>query len=118
MPDFEVDAIVRELRAVRNEWRESQRRSSEAGGREFPSRDALAGVVEGLKGVLFPMRLGPPDLRQETEDFYVGHTLDTALQVLAAQARLELRYTARRAPGLRRSWCCAGWRNRRPASRR
>jgi serine O-acetyltransferase len=92
-----VDAIVRELRAVRNEWRESQRRSAEAGGREFPSRDALAGVVEGLKGVLFPMRLGPPDLRQETEDFYVGHTLDTALQVLAAQARLELRYTARRA---------------------
>jgi len=97
MPDFEVDTIVQELRAARNEWREGQRRSNEPGGREFPSREALGGVVEGLKGALFPMRLGPPDLRQESEDFYVGHTLHAALHVLAAQARLELRYTARRA---------------------
>jgi ribosome-binding protein aMBF1 (putative translation factor) len=28
------------------------------------------------------MRLGPLDLRQESEDFYVGHTLDAALQAL------------------------------------
>lgn len=96
MADFEVDAIVRGLRAARDEWRESQRRSREPGGREFPSRDALAAALEGLKGALFPMRLGPPDLRQETEDFFVGHTLDKALHTLAAQARLELRYMARR----------------------
>ncbi|NML43254.1 serine acetyltransferase [Ramlibacter sp. G-1-2-2] len=96
MADFDVDAIVRDLRAARHDWREQQRRSREPGGREFPSREALAGAVEGLKGALFPMRLGPPDVRQEAEDFYVGHTLDAALNVLLAQARLELRYTARR----------------------
>jgi serine O-acetyltransferase len=38
------------------------------------------------------MRLGPPDLRQENEDFYVGHTLDTVLHALLHQVRLELRY--------------------------
>ena len=47
---------------------------------------------------LFPMRLGPPDLRHESEDFYVGYTLDSALQALLAQARLELTYVARHDP--------------------
>jgi serine O-acetyltransferase len=96
MPIFEVTEIVQALHTVRDEWREAQKRSREPGGREFPSPQALAEVVDGLKGALFPMRLGPPDLRHESEDFYVAHTLDTALHVLLAQARLELRYTARR----------------------
>ena len=41
------------------------------------------------------MRLGPYDLRQESEDFYVAHTLDTALHALLAQIILELKYSAR-----------------------
>jgi serine O-acetyltransferase len=98
MAHFEVSDIVRALHGVRDEWRDSQRRSREPGGREFPSRDALAQIVESLKGALFPMRLGPPDLRQESEDFYVGHTLDAALQALLLQARLELNYNARLQP--------------------
>ena len=69
-----------------------------SGAREFPSRDALAQIVESLKGALFPMRLGPPDLRHESEDFYVGHTLDAALQALLVQARLELNFNARHEP--------------------
>jgi serine O-acetyltransferase len=93
---FEVVEIVRALHGVRQEWRESQNRSHESGGREFPSREALAGAVEQLKGALFPMRLGPSDLRQESEDIYVAHQLDSALHTLLAQARLELRYMARR----------------------
>ena len=96
MAIFEVAGIVQDLRSVRDEWRESQKRSRELGGREFPSREAVGAIVDSLKGVLFPMRLGPLDLRQESEDFYVGHTLDVALHALLAQARLELRYTARR----------------------
>ncbi len=95
MAHFDIDQIVRELHAVRRGWRESQNRSQEPGGREFPSRDALGQALEQLKGALFPMRLGPQDLRQESEDLYVGHTLDVALHTLLAQARLELRYGAR-----------------------
>src|SRR3546814_5834686 len=41
------------------------------------------------------MRLGPLDLRQESENFYVGHTLDSALHALLGQARLEMRYQLR-----------------------
>lgn len=66
-----------------------------AAGGELPSRNALAQVIESLRGVLFPMRLGPADLRQESEDFYVGHTLDSVLHALLAQVQLELRYEAR-----------------------
>lgn len=94
-PLFELQRVVGELAQERQRWRESQGRSTEPGGRELPARDALAAIVEGLRGVLFPMRLGPADLRQESEDFYVGHTLDSVLHALLAQVQLELRYVAR-----------------------
>ena len=95
---FDVGAIVSALHDARDEWRDSQRRSREPGSREFPSREAVAAIVESLKGALFPMRLGPPDLRHESEDVYVGYTIDSALHSLLAQVRLELRYTARHQP--------------------
>ncbi|MFT3721635.1 serine O-acetyltransferase EpsC [Pseudorhodoferax sp.] len=98
MAQFDITGIVRALGGVRDEWRSAQKRSREPGGREFPSREALAQIVEGLKGALFPMRLGPPDLRVESEDYYVAHQLDTALHALLGQARLELQYGHRHAP--------------------
>jgi serine O-acetyltransferase len=90
-----LDEIVAGLRVARECWRTSQQRSQEVGGRELPSREALREIVDQLSGVLFPMRLGPPDLRHESEDYYIGHTLDAALQSLLQQVRLELRYQAR-----------------------
>ncbi|MGB6105595.1 MAG: serine O-acetyltransferase EpsC [Pusillimonas sp.] len=95
MAVFDINPIVDSLNAVRQEWRQSQRRSREPGGREFPSPQAINHILSDLKGVLFPMRLGPLDLRQESEDFYIGHTLDSALHALLAQVRLELRYQLR-----------------------
>ena len=95
MAAFDINGIVNELHAARSDWRASQKRSSEPGGREFPSREAMARLVEEFKGALFPMRLGPVDLHQESEDFYVGHTLDSALNALLTQIRLELTYNAR-----------------------
>jgi len=92
---LDLARIVAQLRSAREQWRHAQQRPREIGGRELPSREALANIVEGLRGALFPMRLGPPDLRQESEDYYVGHTLDTVLTALYAQARLELRFLAR-----------------------
>ena len=96
MASFQVDEIVTSLQQVRREWREGQQRAQEGGERELPSRDVMAEVVESLTGALFPMRLGPTDLRQESEDFYVAHTLDAALHHLFAQATLELRHERRR----------------------
>lgn len=94
-PHWDVGDIVADLRRIRERWRESQQRNLECGGREFPSREALRSIVHGLCGALFPMRLGPADLRQESEDFYIGHTLDAALTALLDQVRLELAYRAR-----------------------
>jgi serine O-acetyltransferase len=92
---FDLPTVVAELRALRERWRQLQHRPREPGGRELPSRDALKDIVAGLRGALFPMRLGPADLRQDSEDYYIGHTLDTVLHALVAQVRLELRHAAR-----------------------
>ena len=92
---WNLEAVVSGLRSVRERWRLSQQRQREWGGRELPSREALRTVVAGLCGALFPMRLGPAELRQENEDFYVGHTLDAALNGLAEQVALELDYQQR-----------------------
>lgn len=86
--------IVDGLRASRRRWRDAHRRW-DTGGRELPSRELLAGVVEQLAGALFPMRLGPPDLQPEGEDHYVGHTLGVALTRLRQQVQLELGHEAR-----------------------
>lgn len=94
MANFDIHQIVQSLHQARLDWRLSQGRNNDSNGREFPSRDALAGIVDTLKGVLFPMRLGPPDLRQESENFHVAHALDAALHALLEQVRLELRYSA------------------------
>jgi len=92
---LDIGQVVAELRQARREWRASQQRLIELGGRDLPSREVLIDIVSGLRGVLFPMRLGPPELRQETEDFYIGHTLDQVLNALATQVRLELRHSDR-----------------------
>jgi serine O-acetyltransferase len=89
----DLSTVVDELRAARRQWREAHRRGSD--GRELPSRELLAGMVQCLSGALFPMRLGPPTLRPENEDFYVGHTLGAAMTTLRQQAALELRHDAR-----------------------
>ena len=94
MSDFPIPEIVAELRHVRAQWRGQQGRTDTA-QREFPSRDAVARAVDTLKGVLYPLRLGPPELRQAGEDFYIAHTLDSALQALRTQAAIELGYRAR-----------------------
>lgn len=87
--------VVSGLRLARYRWREAQGRLSEVQGRELPSREVLAYIVDGLRGALFPMRLGPPDLQLENEDYYVGHTLSVVLTTLKEQVLLELKHDAR-----------------------
>jgi serine O-acetyltransferase len=94
-PNWGLDRVVNELRQVRREWRESCARSHECGGRELPSPTSVRDIVADFRAALFPMRLGPPDLRQESEDFFVAHILDSALHALHQQVLLELFYLAR-----------------------
>ncbi len=91
MAAFDLEGVVRALDGIRAQWRTSQQRAREPGEREFPSREALADIFDKFKRALFPMRPGPVDMRHESENFYVGYTLDAALRSLLEQARLELR---------------------------
>ncbi|HEY0296546.1 MAG TPA: serine O-acetyltransferase EpsC [Bordetella sp.] len=96
---WNLDGIVSGLRSARLDWRGPHGRlREESAGREFPSQDSLRQIVAQLCGALFPMRLGPIDLREESEDFYVGHTIGEALDTLLQQAYLELRHLGRHAP--------------------
>jgi len=87
--DWPLDDVVAGLRAARQDWRDHHR-LHEPRGRELPSTEALDAIVQGLRGALFPLRLGPPTLRPEAEDYYIGHMLDTQLQALRQQMLLEL----------------------------
>ena len=93
--DWQLSRIVGELHAARSHWRETHGRFREFSGRELPSRSVMASVIESLSGALFPLRLGPDQLRQESEDFYVGFELERALNALVIQAKLELDYFAK-----------------------
>jgi len=93
--NWQLDGIVSQLRATREQWRAQNGREKEKGCRELPSRHRIRDILESLSGAIFPMRLGPSDLRKESEDFYVGHTLDRALNALHEEVLLELRYMAR-----------------------
>jgi serine O-acetyltransferase len=93
--NLDLDQIVRDLGRVRARWRQGQQRHREFGSRGFPSRGTIKKIVSALLGALFPMRLGPGDLREDDEDYFVGHTLNAALKGLLEQVRLELSYVAR-----------------------
>jgi len=81
---------VRELREAREDWRHRSSRDRDSGDREFPSPERVRELLRLLRGALFPLRLGPSDLKREGEDFFVGHALDRALNGLVEEARLEL----------------------------
>lgn len=95
MANWNINDIVLGLQQARHDWREEQHRAKEFGGRELPSKETLKVIIDDLCGVLFPMRLGPQDLRQESEDFYIAHTLDRVLASLFEQVKLTLYYEAR-----------------------
>lgn len=89
-PHWNLEAIVDGLRGARERWRQQSQRARDFGAREFPSRDTVRELVALLRGALFPLRLGPPDLKREGEDYFVGYALDRALNALVGQVRLEL----------------------------
>lgn len=89
-PHWNLGDIVRDLRLAREDWRQRSARGSDHGEREFPSPDRVRDLLRLLRGALFPLRLGPSDLRRAGEDYFVGHALDRGLSGLVEEARLEL----------------------------
>src|SRR5690349_21150285 len=60
--------------------------------RELPSRAVLQQVIEGISAALFPTHYGRPDLNDESIDYFVGDTLNVALDRLVEQVRRALRF--------------------------
>ena len=88
---LEIGGVVSELRALRLRSLENRQRRDRPP--KLPSRKVLVGIADGLRAVLFPNRLGMPDLTNESVDYYVGHTLDVTLRELMVQVRRELRFS-------------------------
>ncbi|MGZ4958191.1 MAG: serine O-acetyltransferase EpsC [Methylomonas sp.] len=84
--------LVAELRNLRLQSLEERQRLDHPP--KLPSRKILSDIVDSLGAVLFPNRLGLPDLNDEGIDYFVGHTLDSSLRELNRQIRLELQFVA------------------------
>nr|WP_074745031.1 serine O-acetyltransferase EpsC [Nitrosospira multiformis] len=89
---LKIGDVVSELRALRLKSLENRQRRDRPP--KLPSRKVLVGIADGLRAVLFPNRLGMPDLTNESVDYYVGHTLDVTLRELMVQVRRELRFAS------------------------
>lgn len=89
---WDIEALSRDLRLARDDWRGRHRRHSEHGEAGFPSRKRLEKIVAALCGALFPLRLGPSFVRPHNEEAFVAESLQTALSRLYGQIRLELGY--------------------------
>ena len=92
---WQLESIVSDLKAARQDWRTLVKRRPELAGRDLPSRSAMVEIMERMKGVLFPLRLGPADLQADSEDVFVADSLAQTLDLLLQQVRLELGYHAR-----------------------
>lgn len=90
--EWGIDNLVAELRQLRLQSLQSRHRQNYPP--KLPSRKILAGILENLSAVMFPNRLGLPDLTDEGIDYFVGHTLDSLLKELHKQIRLELQFEA------------------------
>jgi serine O-acetyltransferase len=88
--DWDIDAIVAQLRDLRVQSLETRNRRDKPP--KLPSRKELHKILDGLCAVLFPNRLGLPDLNDEGIDYFVGHTLETLLRELYKQIRRELQF--------------------------
>ena len=96
---WDIDRLSAELGAVRSQWRQEQQHHAEYGAEGFPSRANLVKVMSSFCAALFPLRLGPSFVRVHNEDAFVAQTLQTALDRLYAQIRLELLYTVQDSVG-------------------
>ena len=90
--DWGIDALVAQLRELRVQSLETRSRRDKPP--KLPSRKELKVILDGLGAVLFPNRLGLPDLNDEGIDYFVGHTLETSLRALYTQIRRELQFVS------------------------
>ncbi|MDD2659170.1 MAG: serine acetyltransferase [Methylococcales bacterium] len=91
--DWGIDEVVAQLRHLRVQSLEVRNRRDNPP--KLPTRKELHKILDGLCAVLFPNRLGLPDLNDEGIDYFVGHTLESLLRELFKQIRRELQFVSK-----------------------
>jgi len=82
------------IEALRNSREKTHNIRHQGRVRELPSREVLKQVIEGISAALFPTHYGRPDLNDESIDYFVGDTLNVALDRLVEQVRRALRFSS------------------------
>jgi serine O-acetyltransferase len=90
--EWDLSTIVMGLRSARSMQLDTRPRNRPRV--PLPSRDALDGIMRGLRSALFPTHFGSADLTERSVDYFVGHTLDGTLRALQHQTRRTLLYEA------------------------
>lgn len=85
--DWDLDGIITKLSPAHSA--QSQAWTKEQTNRPLPSREVLFRIVDQLRAALFPYHFGNPDLSEDSTRYFVGHTLNEALQLLYKQIRRE-----------------------------
>lgn len=75
-----VDALCGEQAGLNGPGRHGQ-------GQPLPSRDAVTGIVESLRSVIFPGYFGTSELNADSMRYHVGATLDRVARELREQIR-------------------------------
>jgi serine O-acetyltransferase len=86
---WNLDALVAQLRLSR-EVTHNIRHQGRI--RRTPSRETLSDILDGLSAALFPSHYGQAAVGIENIDYFVGNTLNNALQLLAEQVGRSLAF--------------------------
>jgi serine O-acetyltransferase len=87
LPGWNLDLLVAQLRLSR-EVTHNIRHQGRI--RRTPSRETLSAILDDLSAALFPSHYGQSAMGIENIDYFVGHTLNNALQRLAEQVGRSL----------------------------
>nr|WP_265263549.1 serine O-acetyltransferase EpsC [Spirulina subsalsa] len=87
MATWDLDDVITALSEPRRQSFQSW--SPERTHVPLPSREVLLRIVNLLRAALFPFHFGNPDLGETSTRYFVGHTLNEALQLLEEQIRRE-----------------------------
>ncbi|MDD5228201.1 MAG: serine acetyltransferase [Methylococcales bacterium] len=88
--DWGIDELITKLHDLRDQSLEADHQRHQ----KLPSSKELQNIIDGVGAVLFPHRLGPPDLNNQGVDHFVGHELNAILLELYKQVRCELQFVS------------------------
>ncbi len=95
--EWDIDDVVQQLRDIRTDSLSFSARAKRPV--KLPSARAITAFMDALCSAMFPNRLGNRQLADESVDYFVGSTLDEALDQVVEQVARELNLTSEQTVG-------------------